>query len=83
MEIAGVTVAKSCSHMGIGPKMISFLVKRAREMNAKSVFLLTTQTADWFENLGFKQSDVSILPAERRKIWTPKRGSKVLYMPLQ
>lgn len=82
MEIAGVTVAKSCSHMGIGPKMISFLVKRAHQMNAKSVFLLTTQTSDWFENLGFKHADVSILPEARRKLWTPQRGSKVLYMPL-
>lgn len=78
MEIAGVAVDSICSHMGIGPKMVSFLVKRAKKKNATGIFLLTTKTADWFENLGFKNSDISSLPEERKKIWNPARGSKVL-----
>lgn len=78
MEIAGVAVDKSCSSMGIGPKLIEFLVKRAKDRNASTVFLLTTQTSDWFENLGFIPADISILPKERKAKWTPARGSKVL-----
>ncbi len=78
MEIAGVAVEKNCSHIGIGPKLIEFLVKRAQERNAKGIFLLTTQTADWFETLGFHEDSLESLPEERKKIWTPKRGSKVL-----
>lgn len=78
MEIAAVAVEKNCSHIGIGPKMIEFLVKRAQERKAKGIFLLTTQTADWFENLGFQMSEVSTLPVERKEKWTPERGSKVL-----
>ncbi len=78
MEIAGVAVDKNCSNIGIGPKMIEFLVKRAREVHSKGVFLLTTQTADWFEHQGFTTSDISTLPEKRRKAWTPQRGSKVL-----
>ena len=78
MEIAGVAVDKTCSHIGIGPKMIEFLVKRAQQMHAKSVFLLTTQTADWFEHLGFVQADIESLPQKRKESWNPKRGSKVL-----
>ena len=77
MEIACVAVDKTCSHIGIGPKMILFLVKRAQNMKAKSVFLLTTQTADWFENLGFVMSDISTLPKERKSSWSPQRGSKL------
>lgn len=77
MEIAGVAVEKSCSHIGIGPKMIDFLIKRAKERNATGIFLLTTQAADWFENLGFTPSDVASLPPERQAKWTPERGSLV------
>lgn len=78
MEIAAVAVDENCSHTGIGPKMISFLIERARQNKASCVFVLTTQTADWFEQLGFKTADIETLPKERRALWSPKRGSKLL-----
>ena len=58
--------------------MIEFLVKQAKQNNSKGIFLLTTQTADWFEKLGFKLSDISTLPKERKEKWNPNRCSKVL-----
>ncbi len=82
MEIAGVAVDTSCSHMGIGPKMISFLLDKAKQENAKRVFVLTTQTSDWFEHLGFIPCSQDLLPPERKKLWNPERGSKVLYQDL-
>ena len=78
MEIAAVAVDKTCSNIGIGPKLIKYLIKRAKESKASGLFLLTTQTSDWFENLGFIPSSVSTLPAERTAKWSPERGSKVL-----
>ena len=53
-EIAAVAVDENCSHIGIGPKLIEYLIQKAKIINIKSIFLLTTKTADWFENLGFK-----------------------------
>src|SRR5574344_405711 len=82
MEIAAVAVDETCAHIGIGPKMISFLIEKAKKMNAKSIFILTTQTADWFEQLGFKPDDISSLPQKRKEIWSPDRGSKVLRLQL-
>lgn len=82
MEIAGVAVNKTFSSVGIGPKLVMYLIKQAVKLNAKSVFLLTTQTADWFENLGFFTDEISSLPEERKKKWTPSRGSKVLRFDL-
>lgn len=78
MEIAGVAVDKGCSHIGIGPKLIEYLKEKAQKQNAKGLFLLTTQTADWFEKLGFKETEISSLPKERQEKWTPQRGSKAL-----
>ncbi|MFA6936886.1 MAG: GNAT family N-acetyltransferase [Treponema sp.] len=83
MEIAAVAVDESCAHIGIGPKLISFLVDKARHLNAKSVFILTTQTSDWFEQLGFVSSDISTLPQKRKDIWTPDRGSKLMRLILK
>src|SRR5574344_2078738 len=82
MEIAAVAVDETCAHIGIGPKLISFLIEKAKKMNAKSIFILTTQTADWFEQLGFKPDDISSLPQKRKEIWSPDRGSKVMRLEL-
>lgn len=77
-EISAVAVDESYSKLGIGVKLINFLLKKAKEKKVQSVFVLTTQTADWFEKLGFKEDSVSSLPPERKKIWSPSRNSKVL-----
>ena len=77
MEIYSVAVDEAYSNMGVGPKMINFLLEKAKSGGAKTVFILTTQTADWFEKLGFGADKIDSLPTERRKIWSEKRGSKV------
>lgn len=77
MEIYSVAVDEAYSNMGVGPKVINFLLEKAKNGGAKTVFILTTQTADWFEKLGFAADKIDSLPPERRKIWSEKRGSKV------
>ena len=76
-EIASVAVDPVCSHLGIGPKMMEYLLNRAQSQQAKSVFILTTRTADWFEMQGFIPDDISTLPAKRKEKWSPSRGSKL------
>lgn len=82
-EIAAVAVDESCSHIGIGPKMIQYLIEKAKTINLESVFIMTTQTADWFEKQGFVPNDISTLPEERKKLWTPERGSKLFRLSLR
>ena len=81
-EIAGVAVDETCAHIGIGPKMIEYLISKAKTINLESVFILTTQTADWFESLGFKMDTIDSIPESRIKIWNPDRGSKVYRLNL-
>ena len=76
-EIAAVAVDENYAHMGIGPKLMDNLIEQAMEGQAKSIFIMTTQTADWFEQLGFQEDVIESLPEARRKLWTPNRGSKV------
>lgn len=79
MEIAGVAVDESCSHIGIGPKLISYLLDKAHAQGARRVFILTTQASDWFENMGFVPTEISSLPQKRKDLWTPQRNSKVFH----
>lgn len=81
-EIAAVAVDSVCSHIGIGQKLINYLTDKARESKVSSVFILTTQTSDWFEKAGFKPSTIESLPKERKEKWTKSRGSKVFRIDL-
>jgi len=76
-EIAAVAVDESFAHMGIGPKLIENLIERAKAKKAASIFIMTTQAADWFEALGFKSAEIETLPEERKALWTPGRNSKL------
>ena len=76
-EIAAVAVDENFAHMGIGPKLVTNLIERATKLKCKSIFIMTTQSADWFESLGFEPDSVESLPEERRKIWTKEHNSKV------
>lgn len=76
-EIAAVAVDSQFDHMGIGVKMVSYLQDYAKSQGVKSVFILTTQASDWFENMGFSADTIESLPAARREKWTPQRNSRV------
>ena len=76
-EIAAVAVDEAYSHIGIGPKLVESLVQKAKANGAKSVFIMTTQASDWFEKIGFAEDKIETIPAERKKLWSPERNSKV------
>lgn len=82
-EIAAVAVDPMFSNLGIGPKMISYSIEKAKLAGIKSVFIMTTNTSDWFENLGFKADTIDSIPEVRRKKWTPERNSKVYRLNLK
>jgi len=44
--------------------------------------VLTTQTADWFEQLGFVPAALESLPQKRRDLYNPERGSKIFRLNL-
>lgn len=77
-EIAAVAVDPGFSHMGIGPSLIRHLLARAEAAGSTSVFVLTTKTADWFEQQGFVPDSIDTMPAKRREKWSSTRRSKLL-----
>jgi amino-acid N-acetyltransferase len=81
-EIAAVATDSQYTDLGLGKKIVGFLAEKARKSRMKRVFVLTTQTQDWFESLGFKETAVETLPEQKRKVYDQNRKSKVFALEL-
>ena len=65
-----------------GQRLLNVLEKSALEQRLTSVFVLTTQTAHWFIEQGFKEQDRSELPQPRQALYNLQRNSKVFIKTL-
>jgi amino-acid N-acetyltransferase len=81
-EIAAVAADPAYPGMGLGRRIVDFLIDRARQQGLRRVFVLTTRTQDWFESLGFKESSPESLPEQRRRTYDRSRGSKIFTLDL-
>jgi amino-acid N-acetyltransferase len=77
-ELSALVVDSNYCGQGTGRKIVSFLLAKARKMGVKSVFLLTTQTSDFFMRNGFRESPISVLPPEKLATYNQDRNSRVL-----
>ncbi|MDR2554526.1 MAG: amino-acid N-acetyltransferase [Fibromonadaceae bacterium] len=77
-EIAAIAVGANYKDAGVGEAVVTFLMEKAKKMKAKKVFLLTTQTSDWFYTLGFKDGSVEDLPPSKKELYNKVRNSKVM-----
>lgn len=77
-ELAALAVDEVYARLGTGRKIVSYLIEKATKAKLRKVFVLTTQTTDWFERLGFVRGKLRDLPAARRASLDPKRNSQIL-----
>jgi amino-acid N-acetyltransferase len=68
--------------LGLGRRIVGYLVEKGRKSKMKRVFVLTTQTQDWFESLGFKEAPLETLPERKRKVYDQSRKSKIFALDL-
>jgi amino-acid N-acetyltransferase len=76
-EIAALAVDESYKHLGIGRRMVSFLLERAKEQGLRRVFALTTRTSDWFLQFGFRRGSTGDIPESRREQYDRARNSRI------
>jgi amino-acid N-acetyltransferase len=77
-EIAAIVVDDTYASRGIGRRMISYLIEKATKMKLKNVFILTTQTSDWFQKLGFVKCGIEELPETKREKYNTDRNSIIM-----
>jgi amino-acid N-acetyltransferase len=81
-EIAAIATDPLYADMGMGRRIVGYLIDRARKKGMTRVFVLTTRTQDWFEFLGFRELSVEDLPEKRQKVYNHSRRSKVFALDL-
>lgn len=82
-EIACVAVHPTYQGTGRGDQMIEYCERLCREQGMERIFVLTTQTAHWFRELGFAPASTRSLPKSRRARYDKTRRSKVLVKSLR
>ncbi len=63
---------------GLGVALLSAAEERAQAQGANELFVLTTQTTDWFRDHGFADAKTDVLPDEKQSLYNWQRGSKVM-----
>jgi amino-acid N-acetyltransferase len=82
-EVAAVAVDETYAGFGVGRRIVTFLLARARSLGLRQVFVLTTQTADWFVQFGFREGGVEDLPEDKRRLYNRERNSRVLLLDVE
>lgn len=81
-ELACVAIHKDYRGGDRGDRLLKTLETEAKNQGIKQLFVLTTQTAQWFEERGFKAASVDILPQEKQGMYNLQRNSKVFVKTL-
>lgn len=76
-ELACLAVSKNYQDQGRGEKLLSVIEQQAHSAGLSSLCVLTTQTAHWFIERGFKEAEIADLPVEKQDFYNYQRNAKV------
>ena len=82
-EIAAIATNPVYGHLSMGRKIVSYLIEKAARLGMTRVFVLTTRTIDWFEQLGFVETDLATLPARKGATYDHPRKSRIFALDLK
>jgi len=66
-----------------GQRLFSTALTSAKTQGAKTVFVLSTQTVQWFIERGFEHCEWSIVPDFLKALYNPRRNSKILFKTIE
>ncbi len=66
-----------------GQRLFSIALMLAKTQSAETVFVLSTQTAQWFIERGFAACEWTNVPDFLKALYNPQRNSKILFKPLE
>jgi len=76
-ELACLAVIPHYRGANRGGALLAFLEREARKKGITRIFVLTTQTAHWFQERGFVAGAADSLPVLRRTLYNYQRNSKI------
>jgi amino-acid N-acetyltransferase len=76
-EIGCLVVNPEYRSAGRGDAMLGYLERMCVQKGASVVFVLSTQTMEWFLERGFDETRVEMLPPTRQAMYNHNRASKI------
>ena len=76
-ELACLAVHPDYRNQGRGDELLDYLERSARAQGIQRLFVLTTRTAHWFLERGFKAATLNSLPMAKQQMYNYQRRSKV------
>ncbi|WP_100658034.1 amino-acid N-acetyltransferase [Alteromonas flava] len=76
-ELACVATHHEYRGKNRGERLLEEVIKFAKLQGIERLFVLTTVTAHWFLEQGFKPADLDNLPAQKKELYNFQRNSKV------
>ncbi len=81
-EISCIAIHKDYQSSGRGENLLKAVEAEARKIGIRQVVVLTTQTAHWFMEQGFREIPISELPLKKQSMYNYQRNSKAFRKPL-
>ncbi len=76
-ELAALAVHPDFRREGYGEALMQEIEQRARKLRLSSLFVLTTKTAHWFLERGFRNAEIADLPQQKQALYNYQRKSLV------
>jgi len=81
-ELACLAVHPEYRKQRRGDDLLEYVERKARNMGIKRLFVLTTRTAHWFLERGFRETSIDELPLAKQQMYNYQRRSKVFIKSL-
>ena len=81
-ELACLAVHPEYRGAARGDDLLHYMEQLAREHGLKTLFVLSTKSAHWFQERGFKKADTKALPMKRKALYNYRRNAKVFVKTL-
>jgi len=81
-ELAALAVQPDFRREGYGEALLREIEVRARKLRLTELFVLTTKSAHWFLERGFRTAAVADLPQQKQSLYNFQRKSLVYRKPL-
>jgi N-acetylglutamate synthase (EC 2.3.1.1) len=76
-ELACLAVSPNYRGSNRGELLLKGIESEAKKLGLKTLFLLTTRTAHWFIEHGFKETRIDDLPTQKQALYNYQRNSKI------
>jgi amino-acid N-acetyltransferase len=76
-EVACVATHPQYRDGGRAALLLTHVEKTAKKRGLKKLFVLTTQTAQWFVEKGFASAKLDQLPSKKQQLYNYQRNSKI------